>query len=125
MPFRIRHGGSAPDPWIETRPTRRALVPKLKLENGISRCNLDKTLRRGSLGDREEALYLGSEAIKIGFEDRRTQLRRNVAHPIAPAMESADQRYFARRTVIAHPVGFTSWTNKIAVCPQVERIDGN
>jgi hypothetical protein len=58
------------------------LVRWRQLEDRVPRCWIVECFYWRSLGDREEAVRLAGEAVKIGFEDRWTRTGGKLAHGI-------------------------------------------
>src|SRR5262249_26830264 len=59
------------------------VVQLLQFEDRVARRQVGKGLHRRALWHREKALHLSGEAVEIGFENRRAEGRRKLAHGIA------------------------------------------
>src|SRR6516165_8154993 len=100
------------------------LVQWLQHEDRVARCEIVECFHRRSFWHREKALNLAGEAVEIGFEDRRPQVRRKLARTVALADQRADQHDLACRARIAHPVGVAAGADQIALSGEIERVDG-
>src|ERR1700730_11919421 len=98
------------------------LLEWLQLEDRVPRRRIVECFHRRSFLDGKEALHLAGEAVKIGFENRRTLAAGKLAHGIAVAAHRASEDDFACRADIAHPIGFAAGADQVAPPIEVKRV---